>query len=680
MPSAEYLDCRLELRDVRRARLVVKDRRYDGMPTLDEETNSRLLRAKTNPKVYGSILFDAVLPKTDELRRGFRDALNKAEDLDARLRLQLDIPSNAPELHQYQWEYLYDSERDSALACSPSTAFSRYLNVPATPPTEITGKPRLLVVLSNPNNLRDYGLARENPSELRRSVESSLSPLRGFLSFEFLDGPATPERIHQRLSTSEFHGLHLHSHGRLRPGRSAGLALEKEDKTVDFVTEDRFSQVVEGHRDLRLVVLIACHSGDRSDYSNPFSGLGPRLVKHNIPAVLVMQHRVGISAAKLFTKHFYSNLALPKAIDAAANEARKQLFLNKTVGVWEWGSPALYLRLSDGLPWRIASGAASLFVEIDDSKIEWEGVLNSLEDDDLLPILGPGLYGDLLPSADDIAALWATKYRYPLTGQKTLPRVSQYVHTNIGKQIPHRSLHKLITKHAYDQLDPGSREQVSNLDSEDVLSRLLASRKYDPHRILAELPVSTYLTTNYDGLMAAALRLQGKKPFRRACVWKRDLQSLKSIGEYDDLEGSQENPLVFHLYGSDHDPASQVLTQDEHLDFLGEIVRTRDRIPSFLRGRLSEALLLFLGYKVTDLGCRILFRGLIARLKEQGRDRLAVLQVDDYKNDSEGKAKIEKFVSKYCSGLSIQVYSGSVAGFLLELRRRWKDENEFPGR
>lgn len=346
MASSRYLNCKLELTASDQAQLSVEGRQFQGSPDLDGLSH-RLLEAD-DPKKYGTLLFEALLPPSGELRRGYYYALSRAEDRRERLRLRLAISPRAPELHAFYWEYLYDSDRDTALACSPDTAFSRYLSLPTPSPPAIRNKPRLLIVLSSPTNLGDYGLAEVDPDELRRSIESKLRSLRDLFDLEIFSDAATPGRIRRKLETGRFHAVHLQCHGRLPEGGPAGLALEREDRRLDFIKEAELSQIFEGNRDLRLVVLMACHSGTRSRRSNPFSGLGPRLVRRNIPAVLAMQERISMDAAAVFIRHFYANLAVSGLIDAAVNEARHQLSLDRATSDWDWGIPALFMRLPDG--------------------------------------------------------------------------------------------------------------------------------------------------------------------------------------------------------------------------------------------------------------------------------------------------------------------------------------------
>ncbi len=662
MPSSKYLDCELSLTNYNQAELSVAGQQYPGQPALDEELRRQLRQAKLEPIRYGTALFEALFPRDrtgGDLLTGYHRALGDARSQGKHLRFRLRIATTAPaDLHELQWEFLYDASEKIHLARSRQVAFSRYLSVGLEPPGTVAEKLRLLVVLSCPRNLADFNLPALDRREMRQSIAKALSVLEDQVSCQFLEGPATAGRICDRLVSGSFHALLLQGHGVLPRDRpTASLVLEGQDERAKFVDEELFSEIFEGERELRLVILLACHSGSKTT-ADPFSGLGPALVARGIPAVVAMQQPVSTAAAGLFTEYFFRNLRRSGHVDRAVNLARRQLHL-AAVDDLEWATPALFMRLPDGLLWQSpptpgagpSSSLASTEAEL------WDGLLPWIEFDKLIPILGPGVNRELLP-IEDIATEWATKYRYPLNGRPSLPRVAQYVEAKLGMHIPHYNLTKALAEVHY---------------------RCFERDENEAHQILAELPISNYVTTNYDGFMTAALRCQGRKPQRRACTWKTELSDPAAIAEYDRIEGTHEEPLVFHLYGNTLESTSQVLTEDDHLDFLGAVARNFNAepsiIPSALRAGLSEASLLFLGYNTDDLDCRVLFRGLVAQLKRPPqRKRLAVLQLDGAQDDQEKRREVQFFIQKSCENLWIQVYWGSVRQFLTELRRQWESQ------
>ncbi len=352
MTSTNYLDYELYLSALDQARLSADGRECAGRPALDKALERRLL-ATANPTDYGTLLFDALFPASDDLLAGYREALVIAEESARRLRLRLHIATTAPpRLHRLQWELLYDPKRRLALGRSRDVALSRYLSVSATRPPAVD-RPRLLVVVASPRDLTDYQLAELDEVRLRASLRHALSPLPKSVSWEFLEPPATLSRIRDRMVAGGFHALHLQAHGLRRSDRAvAHLVLEDDQRQATFVDEELFAEIFEGQRELRLMTLVACHGGTLAA-TDPFSGLGPTLVRQGIAAVITMQRAISVDAACRFSEHFYSDLARNGHIDAAAAEARLHLHLVDPQGV-EWGTPALFMRLPQGYLWQPA--------------------------------------------------------------------------------------------------------------------------------------------------------------------------------------------------------------------------------------------------------------------------------------------------------------------------------------
>lgn len=354
MPVPEYLDCELHLTSCERAVLWVRypeksgRAEYPGKPQLEDVlTDLRALEA--DPKEYGIRLFRALFPTGDKLYEGYVASRRAAGDRPLRLRLHVDAEETR--LHDLHWELLFDPEEGGvALARARGTAFSRYLSVGVPAPEPVRGKLRILVAAACPANLAKFHLPALDREEIYRSLRHALEPLgEDRVEYELLDGPVTTRQIQERLVARELHVLHLCAHGKI-VGKEpqASLALEDDDHRVDWVGEERFAEIFEGGRDLRFVFLVACHGGRKSG-DDPFSGLGPRLVRR-VPAVLAMRREIGIEAAERLAGYFYGNLARGGPLDVAVNFARQQIYQHDPRRD-DWGIPVLFMRLADGLLW-----------------------------------------------------------------------------------------------------------------------------------------------------------------------------------------------------------------------------------------------------------------------------------------------------------------------------------------
>ncbi len=684
--SSEYLDCELYLTDYDRAKLSVAGRDYIGRPHLDEDLKRRLLEAALDPTQYGTFLFEALLPRGDDLLAGYREGSAIARHEERRLRFRLHVATDAPsELHDLNWEVLYDPRREMALGRSRSTAFSRYLGIDIEEGEPVTERPRLLVVVPTPNNLAEFDLAEIEGDAVREELTKVLGSLRG-LDFEFLKGPATLRRVFDRLLSGGIHALHLHTHGVIPRGEStASLVLEAEDGQCAFADERDFAEIFEGELDLRLIALIACSSAARMR-DDPFSGLGQALVKRGIPAVLAMRRSITTQAASTFTEAFYRNLGRSGLIDEAVNQTRMHLHIDRVKNL-EWSTPVLFMRLADGRLWTVR--AADFIPPPRPDSVPWPSLLARIEAGKFIPFLGSGIHRGLLPSNEEIAIRWADEYHYPLDGlsRKSMALVSQYMEAELGRHYPHDILSRLLLEELLERQEIEEREHLCDLSLGQMIDKI-AVRYFgrdpnEPHRILAELPISTFITTNYDSFMTAALRWVNKDPKAAHCRWQIDLEEPKDLRRYAKLKGSEQAPLVFHLYGNDDARMMQVLTQDDYLDFLREIsVNYEKCMPIDIRRLLSGSMLLFLGYKVRYLDCRVLFRGLIKKLRNLSRGRLAFLQppparmfrpeVEAIEDDVDRSSELRHFVERNCRDLEIEVYWGSDRDFLVELRDRWR--------
>jgi hypothetical protein len=423
--------------------------------------------------------------------------------------------------------------------------------------------------------------------------------------------------------------------------------------------------IFEGIRHLRLVTLIACYGGGQT--ADIFGGLGQTIVNRGCPAVIAMRRAISFDAAQRFTRYFYSNLAQTGRIDTAVNEARHNIAMDSPESS-EWSVPTLFMRLPNAKLWDHVTPALQAPAQERDSGI-WNATLKWIRLGEAVPILGPDLFSGLLPSKAQVAEHLLEKYKYHLGEGIDLPRTAQYVETMEGLLVPHDDLITYLREEVLTRFR--NRERVEDCKlAELVHKRAEHYFDYDdnePHRILAEMNVSTYITTNYDNLMSSALNWVGRNPQRHRCLWQAEDEPTE---EYRGLKGTIKAPLVFHMYGYE-DPASMVLTEDDYLDFLRVISQDRNRIPLAIQSTLVNSMLLFLGFNLRDLDWKILFRTLVAPLRNMKRDRIAVLQLDpNEKTNVQQFEELRIFMERYSSNLKIRPYWSPLRDFLIELKTK----------
>lgn len=295
------------------------------------------LRQKNRPEEYGRLLAQAVM----------KGAIGeKLADLgQVQLRLALDSRLNA--LHDVRWECLSWLFRGNwlPLAATPTTPFSRLLfpetkNYGRLPQTE--WPLRIVVAISNPANLT----IRSNLPSLNEELEwnelqRAFSPLQGLVEVERVEAPVSLDQICKTLEKKP-HIFHFLGHGAFNQ-RTQQAALFLEDgpqRQVKIVNEEEWQRRLAMLPQLpHLVVLAACESAGRVN-AGALVGMAPATVMAGVSAILAMQDKVGIEAARKFVYHFYRRLATHGQLDLAANEARSYLLDSSS---WSWTIPTLFM-------------------------------------------------------------------------------------------------------------------------------------------------------------------------------------------------------------------------------------------------------------------------------------------------------------------------------------------------
>lgn len=282
----------------------------------------------------------------------------------------------------------------------------------------------------------------------------------------------------------------------------------------------------------------------------------------------------------------------------------------------------------------------------------WKLLIDRINDGRCTPFLGAGMCYGVLPLGGDVAQTWAREYNYPLDDAPDLARVSQF--TALDRQdaaFPKETILRMFEGKSPDFGD-----------------------QYEPHRLLAGLPLPLYLTTNYDGFMFEALKRRRKDPKRDTCRWNNYTKQYPSIFETaPGYEPTPANPLVFHLHGYDQLSDSLVLTEDDYLDFIVNLWNDPALLPPVIKRALSGTTLLFIGYRIADLNLRAILRA-ASRTMERGgrRTHFATMLLPAVAADAARQEAAQKFLNKYYGNLDVRVYWGTAREFLRELWERWE--------
>ena len=620
---------------------------------------------------YGEALTQGLF-SDPAVQTAFAQARASARSLDVPMRLRLLIGPSAPELHGLRWENLLDPVEKTSLCTSEDLYFSRYLSSLDWRPVRLRPKGKLsaLVVVSNPVNLADYKLA---PIDVQGEIERARQGL-GSILVTTLPGTSGQHATLTGLLASLRDGysiLYLVCHGALVKDEP-WIWLEDEEGQVDRVCgTDLVIRLKELQQRPSLVVLASCQSAAKGA-GEALSALGPRLAEAGIPAVLAMQGNITMQTVAGFTPTFFEQLQRDGQIDRALTVARG--VIRDRPDSW---MPALFMRLKSGRIWYVPGFA-------DDRKgfEKWPALIRSVKRGQCTPILGPGLLEPLFGSQREVAQRWAETYHYPMAPheRESLPQVAQFLSVNQDHNFPYDELGEYLrqeiqTRYEAD-LPPGLRQGSPPLDRliEAVGAKRRQQDDCESHRVIAQLPVPLFITTNPDNMLGSALVEAGKDPQVLICPWNEYAEQVETIYDKEpDYRPTPERPLVYHLLGRLNEPDSVVLTEDDYFDFLIGVTSNRDLIPSAVRRALADTALLFLGFQMDDWNFRVLFRTILSQQGGSRRDRYAHIaaQIEPEEGRALEPERARRYLDNYFyKGADISIFWGSADDFVKELAGR----------
>ena len=347
--TVEDLGLRLRLEEMRRARDAAGPVRTVSEPQRQLTVGRASgVKVRDTTRDLGRGLFEALLPP--EVATCYRSSLGtaRAGGKGLRIRLRLD----APELALLPWEFLYDEAEREHTCLDRGTPIVRHMEMArASHPLTIRPPLRILGMIASPVDLPDLDVGRE-----KRHMEEAIRHLRdeGRVSVQWLAGQ-TARDLQKAMIGGPWNVFHFIGHGNF-DGAEGQVALADEQGRSRLLSATQLGQLLAGHDSLRLVVLNSCE-GARASATDLFSSTGAVLTRRGIPAVVSMQDAITDRAALEFSRMFYDAIAGGLPVDAALTEAR--IAISTTMGdTFEWGTPVLYMRSSDGRLFDIDAAAA----------------------------------------------------------------------------------------------------------------------------------------------------------------------------------------------------------------------------------------------------------------------------------------------------------------------------------
>lgn len=143
------------------------------------------------------------------------------------------------------------------------------------------------------------------------------------------------------------------------------------------------------------------------------------------------------------------------------------------------------------------------------------------------------------------------------------------------------------------------------------------------HEILAQLPIATYWTTNYDQMIETALEAAGK------------VVDVKfTVGHLKTTQRGR-NAVVYKMHGDVSDPEHAVLTKDDYEGYF----RNRESFVTALTGDLISKTMLFVGFSFTDPNIDYVMSRIRVVLHSQPKQHYCILRRESRKP----KEKITSF-------------------------------------
>ena len=288
---------------------------------------------------------------------------------------------------------------------------------------------------------------------------------------------------------------------------------------------------------------------------------------------------------------------------------------------------------------------------------DWKDLFFYINKNITTPFLGAGIAKKYFGSGKELAKKIADEFDYPFSDTSNLAKVAQFAAI---KKDPLR-VRMFVADH------------IKNKKLPDF------NNPSEPHRILAELDLPIYITTNYDHLMYEALKFLKKDPIMESCRWNdwAEIQGKTSIFDKDNFYYQDfDKPIVYHLHGEIDNPQSMVLTEDDYLTFIINLSVNIDKLfPAQIRKAIASSSMIFIGYSLSDWNLRIIFRKIALGIKSVVPNHCSIqLSPTDIK--IEDQQKIKEYLKSYfqvIQGVNLNIFWGNAIDFCKILAKKMKN-------
>jgi hypothetical protein len=281
-------------------------------------------------------------------------------------------------------------------------------------------------------------------------------------------------------------------------------------------------------------------------------------------------------------------------------------------------------------------------LRITDRNRVFEILIHRIKDQSCIPILGPGIYKDTVPTIyEEIAQELANEPECRSNNQSDLGQVIKSLEISWGRR--------------------GVEHEFVSRINKDVETKPL--NKIDPHVLLAQLPFDIFVTTNYDDSMLKALEYCGEKNVARVVLpWKDDG---KKETPFYDIRNIRDKKIVVHLFGHIMEPKSMLLTDDDFEESLRETSWDKDLVPIWLKAEIANSTLLFIGFRPDDRS----FKTLLRLVNIESNSLFRMMSIAQFLFADITNQTISELRNKYRT----EVVDGTVSEFIGEIKEKWEE-------
>ncbi|CAN7776116.1 SIR2 family protein [Cupriavidus necator] len=214
------------------------------------------------------------------------------------------------------------------------------------------------------------------------------------------------------------------------------------------------------------------------------------------------------------------------------------------------------------------------------------------------------------------------------------------------------------------------RQNRSDINQKLVDEFSLGHKVNENQRILAQLPIHNYWTTNYDRMIEKALEENGKVVDR-----KFNVSHLKKTVRNRDA-------IVYKMHGDVEDPEHAVLTKDDYEGYF----REREPFVTALAGDLVSKTFLFIGFSFTDPNIDYILSRIRVVLNKQPKTHYCFLRREARKPreklaDYEYRKRQQSFFVKDLARIGIRAVMvdeyPDITRILLAIEARYRSQTVF---